>query len=97
MICIKTFFELLLWNNDVIGVVSFKQSNLTKLTRAVSVIFQLAKKKRSSNTLHHHGFKKKLFVIHTWGVNLWNSETQLGRVERGAHTRKGPGTPISMM
>ena len=34
--------------------------------------------------------------VQTSGVNFLNSETQLGSVERGAATRNGPFTPISM-
>lgn len=40
------------------------------------------------------------FTVHlyccTFGANFWNSLTQLFSVDRGAATRKGPLTPISI-
>lgn len=38
--------------------------------------------------------EKENEIYLTSGVNLWNSAIQLGRVDKGPQTRKGPGTPL---
>ena len=44
---------------------------------------------------HQSQFTKNNFHLkHTFGLNVWNSASQLGSVESGATTMKGPRTPM---
>lgn len=76
-------------------VLSFRGSAVVKHDRDLSVISVLALQSRDLadgelNMLNY------IYLL-TFGVNLLNSATQLGTVERGAATRNGPLTPCSIM
>ena len=47
--------------------------------------------------IYHSGPEPNPFSSLTLGEKRWNSLYQLGRVERGAQIKKGPGTPMYTM